>query len=59
MIIISIVVMGYSKDKRVKIQRKSAKLLMKKFPHYFYNTTRKNGIVDIKFRSPRLTQNIF
>jgi hypothetical protein len=49
----------YSKDKRVKMQRKSAKLLMKKFPHYFYNTTRKNGIVDIKFRSPRLTQKIF
>ena len=49
----------YNKEKRIKMQRKSAKLLMKKFPHYFYKTTRKNGIVDIKFRSPRLTQKIF
>lgn len=49
----------YNKEKRIKMQRKSAKLLMKKFPHYFYKTTRKNGIVDIKFRSPRLTQKTF
>lgn len=45
----------YKEKKRIQMQRKSAKLLMKKFPKYFYSTTRKNGIVDIKFRSPRLT----
>lgn len=46
----------YNEKTRIKTQKKSAKMLMKKFPRYFYSTTRKNGIVDIKFRSPRLTQ---
>ena len=46
----------YNKQRRIQMQKKSAKLLMKKFPDYFYSTTRKNGIIDIRFRTPNLTR---
>jgi hypothetical protein len=40
----------YNREDRVKVQKKSAEDLMKKWPQYCSTRTRKNGIVDIRFK---------
>jgi len=40
----------YNFDHRVKVQAESASMLLKKFPDLCYARTRKNGIIDIRFR---------
>lgn len=44
----------YSFKKRLSVQKKSAELLVKKFPDYFIKHVRDNGIVDIRFRKTNL-----
>lgn len=46
----------YGFEKRVAVQRRSAKMLMKKFPRFFAASTRKNGIVDIRVRRSKMTR---
>lgn len=40
----------YDMDERINIQKESADYILDKYPNYVYQTERKNGIVDIKFR---------
>ena len=40
----------YDKKKRIKIQKESAEILMKKFPGIFRKQTRPNGLVDLRFK---------
>ena len=45
----------YGFEERKEVQRKSASLLLLKYPHLCYVITRKNGLVDIRFKKRKLT----
>ena len=44
----------YNFEKRIKVQRDSAKYLMKKYPGMCYEHVRSNGLVDLRFRKDPL-----
>ncbi len=41
----------YSKEERIKVQKKSAELLMEKYPGIFNKLQRANGLIDLRFKS--------
>ena len=41
----------YSKEERIKVQKKSAEKLMKKYPEFFNKSQRENGLVDLRFKN--------
>lgn len=43
----------YNFETRVNVQRKSADMIMSKYPGLCYRQYRKNGICDIRFKSPK------